>query len=159
MNARGMMFDSYAWRLEVAVWVANRWREDDEVRCKPRLLMAARAWDGENAEQYKVLGFVEYDVGGSTEGPASWLVYHYPQDAEGLWEHQDETKHGFRHVLSAGETRYPRPPAKDALRYLLELTAQEIPRPEHGALVTTAEVFLPALQKMTDAYVRRHRRP
>jgi hypothetical protein len=151
-----LIIDSYAWRLEAAVWVKVP-HESDEVRCRPRLLLVNRSWGHEELEQYGVVGFIEYDESGHMEGRASWLVYHYPRDAEGIWEHHDETRYGFRHVLSAGETRYPRPSAKEALRHLLELTKLDIPKPEHGALATTAEAFLPVLQKVTDTYVRRQR--
>jgi hypothetical protein len=153
---QGLMVDSYAWRLEAAVWTAKQRGGGDELRCRPRLLLVMRSWGHEEAHQYGVIGFIEYDAGGRMEGRAAWLVYYYPKDVEGLWAHHDETKYGFRPILSEGEKRFPRPSAAAAVSCLLELTDEEIPRAEREALAKIGTDFLPTLQKCTDAHVRRH---
>jgi hypothetical protein len=155
----GLMYNSYAWRLEVAVWTTTR-RPDDDLRCRPRLMLVHRGWNDEEPEAYGVIGFIEYGQPGELlETGVAWLVYHYPKNAEGLWEHQDETRHRFRTLFNAGEARSPRPTAAAAMAFLLELAEDEIPRAEHSALRTTGRDFIGPLQKLTEAHGRRHPQP
>lgn len=85
---------------------------------------------------------------------ARWLVYHYPKDPDGLWAAADEA-HLQHPYLDDGEKCNPRPSAKEALDYLLEATAPEIPKLEHGALVTTAAIYVPVLETLKNSYARR----
>lgn len=152
MKASWLPEGAFAWRLEAAVWTRQT-RDGEDMICRPRLHLVACGWDTEN-EDIRTLGFIEFDQGGRREGRASWLVYHYPKDSN-LRGHYDQTNNGFVPKLNEGEKCDPRPSAKDALKHLLQVSTEQIPPAELAALTMTSEVFLPVLQKVTDAYVRR----
>lgn len=159
--------NSYAWRLEAAVWTEKHFQTSDEERCRPRLLLVTRQWQEKDEEspvevvleQYSIIGFIERDPGSLRDGRAQWLVYHYPPNADNLWALSDQTNDGFREVLGEGENREPRPSAQAALERLLELTHDEIPSREHRALRLTSSSMLTALKTLTEAFVRHRERP
>ncbi len=152
------MVESYAWRLEAAIW---RKRQDiqvgGEMRCKPRLLLVFdRNWysHGTYTDEYEIYGYIEhYPV-----KPERWLVHYFPIDARGL----DATHHhevGSRgRPLHEGEKCEPRDTAKDAAKYLLDLATDElqIAEQDHDPLFIVSADFLDLLKKLNDRYLRRY---
>ena len=104
------MLESYAWRLEAAVWRRKETTEPPEsgkIRCKPRLVLVFDPnWysHGSYKDEYEIYGYIEHVA----NKPERWLVHYFPMDARGL----DATSHhqiGWRgQPLHEGEKCDPR---------------------------------------------------
>jgi hypothetical protein len=151
------MVESYAWRLEAAVWRKKGLQESAATRCKPHLLLAFdQDWQSHQppADEYDVYGYIEH----YERKPERWLVRYFPMDARDLEAtyHHEAGWGGL--LLRDGEKCEPRDTAKDAAKYLLDLAADDlkISKSDYEALLIVSTDFLELLHKLNKRYLGRY---
>jgi hypothetical protein len=151
------MVESYAWRLEAAVWRKKGLQESAATRYKPHLLLAFdQDWQSHqpSADEYDVYGYIEH----YERKPERWLVRYFPMDARDLEAtyHHEAGWGGL--LLRDGEKCEPRDTAKDAAKYLLDLAADDlkISKSDYEALLIVSTDFLELLHKLNKRYLGRY---